>query len=624
MLNLLTTSLPRLVIRARTHQIKSVDVCKAFIEMWFERETWRQLIHGEGIPPTENSVDNYFETAQQLSQEMFEHGVSTIPIPQKFVASSERILLDGLPLEHNTGNISFIHKTVQDYFTSRSWISALTSHKRAQTLLGARLATSETGLLQFVTQLYDYTLHHISLMELVLASHGSQRIKQRDYICTAAANAVTILNSTRFSFSGKDLSEIDIQGAILDNAMMHNTNLSRANLTEVSFRQAWLEDANMSDATLTGAWFGQQANIILPTKCACLVSTGSGFIAVTVHGNLCNGRKLTKIRTTTDCVMSATVVDGIIYVGTIEGALIAWDLQEQEPVFRQVSTCSGRVLCIAVSKNFIFSGGSDYTICVWKRATGEFQRRLVGHTQKVSALVVHNGKIFSGSTDNTVRIWDLATYIEEKQILHSCGVQCLAVCEGMIISGCENGTICVWDAMTLKQIGELPGHTASVSSVIHFEGKIISGSWDATVLVWDVATRKVIDVVTVYSPVVSLLVWNGKVLVGCDNNNVQVWDFAAKPRLQRDEATGGHSDKVNCVTVVDGKIVIVGDSKTVQIVDALSHYNTALLLEHSRDVQCMVLNRNSVISWGGEFLLWDVMTERCKCDCQLHTLMLNS
>jgi WD40 repeat protein len=609
MLKLLTIALPRLLTRAALNrQVKSVDVYSAFVDMWFEREMWKQLILYSGIAPTENRIARYFSIAQLLSQHMFERGVTSVQTAQLHLPYNEQQLLSGLPLLQQPGNISFIHKSVQEYFIAYGWMASLSSKNLAQSRFGARLASSETGILRFVSQLYNYTQHHETLMELVLASNGAE---EQQLICIAAANAITVLNSTQFSFSGMDLSGINIQGAILDNAMLHKTNLSHTNLTEVSLRQAWLESANLSCATLSRASFGQQADIILSESCCCLVSRREGFVAVTVHGHIHEDTgRITRIRTITAPVLCVVTHNDILYAGTIAGTVVAWDLLlDEDAVFRRhINTCSGRVLCIALSTKYIITGCADYSICIWDRTNGAFVNKLQHHTQKVSAVVVHGGKIFSGSADNTIRVWDLATLQQVSKIEHLGGVQCLAIYEGMIISGSNRCIVHVWDASTYAPLADLSAHTAEITCVTFFEGKIISGSADSTVLVWDLATCKVVDVLAVHAPVTSLLVWSGKVLVACDNKRVQVWDFAAKPRLHQDEIINVQSDRVNVTAMVDNKMIIAGEKQTVQIVDVHTQDKVEISLMHSHGIRCLVPCDGSVISWGGELRKWNPTT----------------
>lgn len=228
MLRLLTTTLPRLLTTQTTEatKIESVDVYRAFTEMWFEREMWKQLIQHRGIPPEENRVERYRKLAQNASQMMFKEGVISLHTSQLRLQPSDSALLGGLPLHQQDQVLTFIHKSIQEYFVACAWVKSLTSEtpKHATTFFGSRLASDEASLLRFVAMMCDFDTHCAPLLALVLASREAHENEDTHHI--AAANAITVLNSTRFSFSGMDLSGVNIKGAILDNAMLHKTNIS--------------------------------------------------------------------------------------------------------------------------------------------------------------------------------------------------------------------------------------------------------------------------------------------------------------------------------------------------------------------------------------------------------------
>lgn len=112
-----------------------------------------------------------------------------------------------------------------------------------------------------------------------------------------------------------------------------------------------------------------------------------------------------------------------------------------------------------------------------------------------------------------------------------------------------------------------------------------------------------------YSPVVSLTVWNGKVVVGCNNNRVQVRDILANARLQLEEPLRGFSDRVNCVAMMGEKIAIGGADATIQIVDVTVQRVVAEMKEHKRAARSMIPYGQYIASLGGEeILLWDIST----------------
>eukprot|EP00026_Physarum_polycephalum_P000242 Phypoly_transcript_00242.p1 GENE.Phypoly_transcript_00242~~Phypoly_transcript_00242.p1 ORF type:complete len:1865 (+),score=284.20 Phypoly_transcript_00242:114-5708(+) len=607
MLKLLTISLPRLVVRAdMTRQIKNVDVYQAFSEMWFEREMWKQLVQHSGIPPSENRVAGYLGVARLLGQTMFARGVTTIPSTQFRLPPSDQLLLSGLPVVQQAGNISFIHKSVQEFFTAFGWISALPTTDIAQTILGARLASTEAGLLKFVAQMYDYTKHHAALIDIVLASRGSEEVGVPQI---AAANAMTILNSVKFSFSGMDLSSTNIQGAILDSALMHKTNLSHANLTDVSLRQAWLDGADLSHASLLRAWFDHRSEVMLPDKCSKVAATPDGFVAVTVKSYICEHNGRTSHISSSNEIMSVATQGYLVCMGTATGNIILWSLLTAGPVFPPVNRHSGIVQCLVLTGTHIVSGGYDCKICICNRERGQVLNVLKGHRRRVNAITVLDQTIISGSADGTIRFWDLEVGTQLREIVTSAPIQCMVVCDGMLITGTEHGPIQVWNQATGTFMNKLEGHAKGVKCITYIEGKIISGSADATVRIWDMTTSKEAEVLQMSNPVASVLVRVGNLVIGCEDNAVQVWDMSMKPQLEIEENEREYTAIKRCF-VAHGKLFLVS-AAAVQIVDVLSQ-NVEEFSRHSKTVKHLVAYENDIISWGGEFLRWSPTTREVR------------
>ena len=61
-----------------------------------------------------------------------------------------------------------------------------------------------------------------------------------------AANAITILNTGHYSFSGKDLRDVNIEGAELAGGEFVNTDFTRADLTKVNLRSTILTKAKFN------------------------------------------------------------------------------------------------------------------------------------------------------------------------------------------------------------------------------------------------------------------------------------------------------------------------------------------------------------------------------------------
>ena len=68
---------------------------------------------------------------------------------------------------------------------------------------------------------------------------------------------------------------------------------------------------------------------------------------------------------------------------------------------------AGRVGCLTVVGNKLYSGSFDKTIGVWDTDTHQHIATLEGHTGSVCCLTVVGKKLYSGSYDATIRVWTL-------------------------------------------------------------------------------------------------------------------------------------------------------------------------------------------------------------------------
>lgn len=89
-----------------------------------------------------------------------------------------------------------------------------------------------------IDQLKDY------LFSIILKSKDSKELEMD------AARAISILNKAKYSFSGEDLSGINISGADLSCGIFDGTIFENANLDNVNFKGAWLNNAIFKGASV--------------------------------------------------------------------------------------------------------------------------------------------------------------------------------------------------------------------------------------------------------------------------------------------------------------------------------------------------------------------------------------
>jgi WD40 repeat protein len=107
---------------------------------------------------------------------------------------------------------------------------------------------------------------------------------------------------------------------------------------------------------------------------------------------------------------------------------------------------------MALGPTLVATGGSDKTVTLWSRATGQRVRTITGHAGSIRALLMDepSGCVFSASFDTSVRKWDLATgkcaYV--CNMPHTASVTCLAGNALYLLSGSKDKTVRVWQRGT--------------------------------------------------------------------------------------------------------------------------------------------------------------------------------
>ncbi len=247
-------------------------------------------------------------------------------------------------------------------------------------------------------------------------------------------------------------------------------------------------------------------------------------------------------------------------------------------------------------------GGAFKTIQLWDYNTGKKLRDLKGHTGTIKSLTyTDDGRLLvSTSQDKTVRIWDMeqngaqiilfeghqdevnAAVFGPKArtvttggcdytlrqwedrppepVKAGCAVYALALTPNQktLASAGDDNTIRLWDYATLKQTGQLKGHTDTVVSLAFIDdGKtLVSGALDGTIRLWDVAkkaeTKKIVrdrgdSEAQAVSP-------DGKTVASAGTNNViRRWSLPDGKELT---AADSHSAGVTAAAYSpDGKLI---------------------------------------------------------------------
>ena len=125
--------------------------------------------------------------------------------------------------------------------------------------LNQRIRTYESRLIRdYVSQIQDDKNKEKILWRLI---HRSKDSESGQNFQIGAANAITILNAARVSFSGMDLRHIRISHADLRNAILYDTDLRDAGLNETLLSEVMFGKTLLNNAQMTGVKFDQNPYI---------------------------------------------------------------------------------------------------------------------------------------------------------------------------------------------------------------------------------------------------------------------------------------------------------------------------------------------------------------------------
>ncbi|ETO15550.1 WD-40 repeat protein [Reticulomyxa filosa] len=222
---------------------------------------------------------------------------------------------------------------------------------------------------------------------------------------------------------------------------------------------------------------------------------------------------------------------------------------------------------------FICSGSSDNTICVWDIETKQPIRSFSGHSDNVYCVKFsryhynnNRGVVSSSSDDKTIRFWDIK---DSKQFQafggHTdgvCGIEFSSFNGGRYLcSGSFDRTIHIWDVETSKSlhvlmnIQALNNEKSNSIGVIGGNGyTICSGSWDKTIRIWDIETTKKLTLFKGHEHwIMSVKYGSNELGMGCDANtilsgsfdkSVRLWDIRSGQQIQM---FSGHTDYVRAI-----------------------------------------------------------------------------
>ena len=196
----------------------------------------------------------------------------------------------------------------------------------------------------------------------------------------------------------------------------------------------------------------------------------------------------------------------------------------------------------ALSGSQVWSGSADGTIRLWDLASAQCMKTLVGHSGKVSSLLVISDKwLASASCDRTIRVWSTSGGRLSSQMNkcvatlsgHEDHVWSLAAIGGsQLASGSFDHTIKVWSWTLRRCLRTLVGHEGAVHALAWLEAsqKLASASYDTTIRLWNAENGECVRTLRSHRDYVFALdtMDDGVRMVSADRSGtIKIWHVAS-------------------------------------------------------------------------------------------------
>ncbi len=584
-----------------------------FLENWFLRQEGKL-----GVTSVDSDTKMMFwRYSQSLALDMARHNVTWIRSDdERFSVYFEQDteteqIRSACPLIIEKDGIGFWHLSLNTYFTSKA-ISEEESKELSETTDYTSSNTTQITQEPLTGMIHERLFtHDISwLQKSAERLEANPRLKEQYYrhiehsktdarYATAAANAISILNYARESFSNIDFRGIRIPFANLSGAMLDHTNLSNADLTGVDLSNAWLRRTNFKNARMKDVIFGEEAFIQDEDDVHCIAYNANGEF-------LASGKQ--------------------------NGVVTIWSTANNN-LYRKLQghTDSVGTLAFSPTDNFLLATGShDNSIRLWNINQNNALKILRGHGSWVEAVAFsYDGKVLA-SCDHTIYLWDVNSGTPLYQTTSAMGLNC----RNLYISGNVNQRVVrVWDKSqnktvpqegipfddvegvrrlsesvppmfdpstasirdTMEFFGELPktgllaGHLSKITSICFNSKKNIlaSGSADNTIRLWKLEKNGLkysldcYEVLTGHTENVQWLSFNpnGDLLAsGSDDQSVRLWHIDEESEEVQCSILSSDEKIKNVHFGPDGQLLIVAAGETIHFWDVISgqklHSNT--------------------------------------------------
>lgn len=199
-----------------------------------------------GIPPGTNFFDACINFAESLAIDIFVPNKNSIDRFKKYIEEDidTQLVREAIPISRHEGNVDFSHDSHGEYFIAYRLFKDLDSDHLD--LWGNFLFSRMTTTVKFIAEMLNgcSDTKRTTLVEKLFTLILASRPPALDRAVVTAANAITVLNYARVSFTNRDFSYVQIDNADMSNSCNHGTNYYKASLVNVDLRNAWFRACN--------------------------------------------------------------------------------------------------------------------------------------------------------------------------------------------------------------------------------------------------------------------------------------------------------------------------------------------------------------------------------------------
>ena len=296
-----------------------------------------------------------------------------------------------------------------------------------------------------------------------------------------------------------------------------------------------------------------------------------------------------------------------LFLGTADKVIAGVDLKTHSH-FANLNGHTGGILALATSKGRLYSGSFDNTIKVWDLKNYTQLATFSGHGHEVHSLAISLGIAFSGSRGKTIhaRILNFVPGVRTQtitgaQVGHTVKITSLLLEGGKLFSGCAGGQIFAWDVNANRHnrnpveptaMGVIPKHGGvAVSGMVIAGGKLFSAAGN-NLFAWNMN-----NFTSIWSTTTSAV-----------TTTVTATVIAENSESNQTSANTGHDDKINAlISAPKMPLFTAPDDQTIKVWNTTTYaVQQTLTQQHTAKVNCLAIAVNYLYSGGddGLIVLW--------------------